>query len=540
VTEFSFAVGNEQEDGHFLVSGFSVPRRQGGTSFRACSKVFVLRVPAAREGTTRVTLRILSDLPSPGIEFTVSGETLGTFSATGGEWSDWSVELGGSLPRENGFIVLRAEAGIDPASPPRRTLALSRVTVSVDGEFQIGDPGELVRNTIMRPPTRIATMYRSHHEIRKIGPIYGPFSDRYPYSEERRIFFGDLHVHTEYSLCGKPNNRSISENVKIAKERGHDFVAVTDHAEHMDRDAWKRYFGEIRKASEEHGILTIPAIEWTSFEHGHRNVYFLSDEAPPYFSSHVFETDHPKKLADFFERHGIEAFAVSHHPAYMSHLADFRSVDPRSEPLVEIYSTWGNSERRGAPLQDTHNTMPGGYVRDALAQGYKLGFIGGGDVHNTVPGDGGLAAVIAPELTRESIYRALKDRFCYATSGDKICVDFHINGFPMGSILRVNQYSVNKLFPIHLAMSTVCPGPLARVELVANGETIYTSPHRECKTEADLYLCFEKSMTPDRIEEGRASHLVNVSRWYYVRVIQQDGAMAWSSPIWIDYEFQWE
>jgi hypothetical protein len=47
-------------------------------------------------------------------------------------------------------------------------------------------------------------------------------------------------------------------------------------------------------------------------------------------------------------------------------------------------------------------------------------------------------------------------------------------------------------------------------------------------------------MTPDRIEEGRMSHLVNVSRWYYLRVIQQDGAMAWSSPIWIDYEYQWE
>jgi hypothetical protein len=484
--------------------------------------------------------RILTDIDLPEIEITVSGEVIGTVSAEGGKWSDCNFDLDPSLPREDGFVVLRAEAGIDPAIPPRKTLALSRVTVSADGEFEIGDPGKLVRNTTMRAPVRVVSGYRTHHEIRKLVPVYGPFTDKYQYAEDRHIYFGDLHVHTEYSMCGKPNNRSISENVGIAKERGHDFVAVTDHAEHMDLDKWEKYFREIREAGEEHDILTIPAIEWTSFEHGHRNIYFLTDKTPPYFSSQTFETDHPKKLAEFFERHGIEAFAVPHHPAYISHLADFRSVDPRTEPLVEIYSTWGNSEQRNAPLQDTHDTMPGGYVRDALAQGCRLGFIGGGDVHNTLPGDGGLAAVIAPELTREGIYRALKERFCYATSGDRICIDFHINGFPMGTVLRVNQYSVNKLFPIRIAMSAVCPNPLERIELVCNGETIYTSRHRECKTETDLYVCFEKSMTPDRIDEGRMSHLVNVSRWYYVRVIQEDGAMAWSSPIWIDYDYQWE
>ena len=266
-------------------------------------------------------------------------------------------------------------------------------------------------------------------------------------------------------------------------------------------------------------------------------IYFLSDETPPYFSSRTYETDHPAKLQPFFEKHGIEAFAVPHHPAYLAHLTNFGTVEPDIEPLVEIYSTWGSSECFNAALQNTHDTMPGGYVRDALARGLKFGFVAGGDAHNTMAGDHGLTAVIADQLTLESIYSALKQRMCYATAGDKILLDFHINGLPMGSVLKVNQYSINKLFPIHIAASAVCPEPFKEVEIICNGEMIYSHTHRDRKNEFDMRVTYEKFMTPSRISEEKKQHLVNVSRYYYLRVTQADGGIAWSSPIWIDYEF---
>jgi hypothetical protein len=307
----------------------------------------------------------------------------------------------------------------------------------------------------------------------------------------------------------------------------------------MDEESWRRYFEETRAAGAKHGILTIPALEWTSYEHGHRNIYFLTDTTPPYFSSRTFETNHPTKLKPFFDKHGIEAFAAPHHTAYISHLTDFNSVSEDVEPLIEMYSTWGSSESHGASLQDVHDTMPGGYVRDALARGYKLGFVAGGDAHNTMAGDSGLTAVIADELTLESVYAALAQRLCYATAGDRILLDFHINGYPMGSVLKVNQYSVNKLFPIHIAISAICETPFKQVDVICNGEVIYSHPRRDRKAEVDLRLTYEKSATPYRIEAGRESHLVNVSRYYYVRVVQHDGGIAWSSPIWIDYEYNW-
>jgi hypothetical protein len=229
-----------------------------------------------------------------------------------------------------------------------------------------------------------------------------------------------------------------------------------------------------------------------------------------------------------------------HHPPAIEHPADLDTIDETFGPLIEIYSTWGNSEHYGAPLQPTTTNLPGCYVRDALGRGRRLGFMGGGDVHNTLPGDGGLTAVLAEELTLEGIYSAMADRRCYATSGDRILVDFWLNGFPMGSVLEVNQYTINKLFPISIACSAVCPHPFKLVEVISNGEVVCASDWVECRTEINLHLAFDKLQAPSRQAGHPRTHQSNISRYYYVRVTQQDGAIAWSSPIWIDYRYAWD
>ena len=537
----SFTVGDEMQDGRFLLRGFSVPHNSDGTAFRKCDKAFALQVPAAAGGPTRLKLTLFTQADGVEIDFSVGGDSISATRPQKGKWADYDLEIPAGTPHDGGFVTLRGEANIDPEYPPARLLALSRVSVSAEGGFATAeDPAELPGKRIERHPARMANMYRTYHEIRKVGPAQGPHADQYRYSGERNILFGDIHVHTQYSMCGRPYNGSVDDNVREAAQRGHDFVAVTDHAMHMDEESWERYFAEVREAGERHGIITIPAVEWTSYEHGHRNVYFGEAKTPPYFSSRTFETNHPKKLAAFLRERGVAAIAVPHHPAHIEHLADFASIDDSLEPLVEIYSTWASSECRGAALQDTNQTMPGGYVQDALAAGHKLGFVAGGDVHNTLAGDGGLTAVATAEPTLGAIYNALAERFCYATSGEKVFLDFHINGFPMGSAIRVNQHSANLLYPLFLAMSAACPAPIGRVEVVCNGSVVYESSRRECGTEVDLHLRIGKSETPDRIEGGRHTHLVNVSRYYYVRVTLTDGTVAWSSPIWIDYDFGWE
>ena len=54
----------------------------------------------------------------------------------------------------------------------------------------------------------------------------------------------------------------------------------------------------------------------------------------------------------------------------------------------------------------------------------------------------------------------------------------------------------------------------------------------------DLRLSIEKLSTPAGQTNALNQQLVNHSRYYYVRVVQNDGGMAWSSPIWVDYQFE--
>ena len=125
--------------------------------------------------------------------------------------------------------------------------------------------------------------------------------------------------------------------------------------------------------------------------------------------------------------------------------------DPSLSPVVEIYSHWGSDEYFGNPLQCREvDVNPHCFVDVALKRGHRMGFIGSTDEHGGAPGDGvtflnplgaGLACVWAPELSRESIFDALRDRWCYATTGARIVLKFTVNGLEEEA-LRVNVYTI--------------------------------------------------------------------------------------------------
>ena len=73
----------------------------------------------------------------------------------------------------------------------------------------------------------------------------------------------------------------------------------------------------------------------------------------------------------------------------------------------------------------------------------------------------------------------------------------------------------------------------------ANGEVIYTTSQRTAaaKNEIRLNLSIKKLSTPNRRTNELDQQLVNHSRYYYARIVQSDGGTAWSSPIWVDFEF---
>jgi hypothetical protein len=230
-----------------------------------------------------------------------------------------------------------------------------------------------------------------------------------------------------------------------------------------------------------------------------------------------------KDFLDYLE--GREALVIPHHTLYGNRLKpDFPYTDKFR--VIEMYSMHLSSERRGSPYNNGKPEI--GYsAQEVLAQGHRVGFIAASDNHNGRPGisakpsrfvnlvySGGLAAVYAPELTREAVFDAMYRRCCYATTGERIIIDFKVNGSRMGSEIRVKAGS-------SVELEVFCGGTsaIACIEILKDNQVIKV---------------FQDGSSS--ILEARMLETVNSSCQYYIRVTQVDRHMAWSSPIWFDIE----
>jgi hypothetical protein len=185
------------------------------------------------------------------------------------------------------------------------------------------------------------------------------------------------------------------------------------------------------------------------------------------------------------------------------------------EPVTEIASVHGSSEAPDAPRL-IYDGVDGNFVRDALSRGYRLGFIGSGDGHDGHPGlaalaspSGGLAAILAERPTREAVLEALRARRVYATNGPRIVLRASLGGHPMGATLAAPRGP-----DLSLDVRVVAEAPLERIDLVRSGNIVETI---RCGGRSEFSIT--RAVTPLRARE----HL-------YVRVVQEDGGAAWSSP----------
>ena len=113
----------------------------------------------------------------------------------------------------------------------------------------------------------------------------------------------------------------------------------------------------------------------------------------------------------------------------------------------------------------------------ALDKGYRIGAIASNDGPG-LPGSWGkgLAGVWADSLTREDVYEALKERRTYGVTGDRIRLQFRVNGAPMGSL-------ISRADSAEISYRIRCPDALDRIELVHNGlqKDSYYHPDRKVK-----------------------------------------------------------
>src|SRR5262249_22211036 len=191
------------------------------------------------------------------------------------------------------------------------------------------------------------------------------------------------------------------------------------------------------------------------------------------------------------------------------------------EPVVEIIQGHRqNYEEPRAPqaAKGPDDSIQGyhadGFVWNALAKGYKLGFQSSSDHVSTHVS---YAVVLAEEPTREGLLSAFKKRHCYAAQ-DNILLDVRCGDHLMGDAFTTDARPT-------LDIRVTGTAPVARVEIVrqvgrATPAYVYsTEPNRP-----DVSLRW----TDEAAEPGETS-------LYYVRVAQADGKLAWASPFWVEY-----
>ncbi len=238
-------------------------------------------------------------------------------------------------------------------------------------------------------------------------------------------------------------------------------------------DEW-RIVEQVTATCNQPGKFTIfPGYEWQgNGRWGDHNVIYFSEGCP------VYLPDTLPELQQCLRRH--QAIAIPHHTAYLPGLRAPRwtAEDEAVSPFAEIYSVHGCSESDEELIGMRNNThmgpgTGGGTYQDALDRGLHLGAIASTDNWANMPGqwNQGLAACWAPECTRNAIWNAFRNRHVYGVSGDRIELDFTLNGYPMGSIM---EHSDRR----ELSVTVRGMDAIDRIEILKNGRVIATHCHQ--------------------------------------------------------------
>lgn len=284
-----------------------------------------------------------------------------------------------------------------------------------------------------------------------------------------RKYWGDLHAQTDSTV----GTGSEEEYFSFARDKaGLDFTSHQGNDFQLTDEDWTRLNDAFEKFNEPGRFAVIPGYEWSANTPagGDFNVFYRKAWQPIFRSSH-WQVPHipedkqtPAHPADvMFDR--IRANGNGMVCAHVGgRYADIRNYFAQDIcPLVEVTSCWGVFEW---------------LLHDAFDEGYVVGIMANSDGHKGRPGAegpgagtfgiaGGLTCALAPELTREGIFDALKTRCCYGTTGARIDLSFEANGRQMGSLFHTEE-------PVTFRAAVRGTGPLDSLSLYRGRELVQT------------------------------------------------------------------
>jgi len=282
-------------------------------------------------------------------------------------------------------------------------------------------------------------------------------------------FWGDLHGQSGETVGVK----TIDDYLAFARDKALvDFCGHQGNCFQITQEIWRGIREAIKRYHEPGRFITFLGYEWSGLtpNGGDRNVYFLGDDGPLHRAGHWLIPDRSDADSDCYPVTELyEKLSGRRDVLIIPHVggryADLRFHDPSLEPLVEIYSAWGEFEW---------------LLADALERGYRVGVVCGSDEHKGRPGAsrpgsatfgvrGGLLCILASELTREALWEALWARRCYGTTGERIALEFEAGNTLMGGELETSDIP-------HFHVRVAGTQEIERIELRRGMECVATFP----------------------------------------------------------------
>jgi hypothetical protein len=344
-----------------------------------------------------------------------------------------------------------------------------------------------------------------------------------------QLLRGEFHRHTEISWDGGPDG-SLEDMFRYAIDAaGMDWIGNGDH----DSGAGREYsWWLIQKFTDAYHVKDrfTPMFTYersVAYPHGHRNCVFARRGVRTL--PRLAEADMEKRVAGvhaddtkMLYRYLKELKGVcAVHTSATSMGTDWRDNDPEVEPFVEIYQGDRMSyEHEGAPRAgydpktgkapaNIAGWYPKGYVNLALQKGHRLGFESSSDHWSTHIS---YCVVLAERHDREAILDGMRKRHTYGATDD-IIVDLRSGNHVMGDEFKADAAPA-------LQMNVIGTKPLERIDVMKDSEVVAT--FKPGKAE------FKGDWTDPKPTAG--------THYYYIRVQQTDGELAWASPLWIEYK----
>ena len=270
------------------------------------------------------------------------------------------------------------------------------------------------RDRKSRRSTRSATSNsRSWRAIKKWRAPIRCASSRAP---PLRRYWADLHGQSGETI----GMGSAEAYFRYARDAA--FVDMVGHQgnDFQITDAFWKKLNDLTAQFDKPGqFVCLPGYEWSGNTGmgGDRNIFYRHEGRPIRRSSHILvegqtSTDAIYTADKLFEAlQGEDAVVIAH---VGGRYADIKYAhDGRLERTVEVHSSWGTFEW---------------LLHDAFDKGYRVGVVCHSDDHKGRPGAtrpgastfgaiGGLSCYFMPELTRDALFTALRQRKHYGTTG---------------------------------------------------------------------------------------------------------------------------